>query len=612
MIQALAELQFMRPQWLWLLLALPLLALWWIRRQRREDAWRRRVDPHLLPHLLAPRSGRRRGAGVLLGVWTLGLAILALAGPGWRAQSQPLYQQASPLVVALDLSSATTTGDLPPNRLLQARAAIDSLLAARAGGQVALVAFAGDAHTVAPLTGDADNVRVFLDALAPDIMPTDGSDPARAIRWSVGLLERGGLEQGDILILTHDADADARRAAAAAARTGYTVSVLGLGTDAGAMHRDGGGRLVHSRMDAAALQALAEAGSGRFAALEAGDASELAGLGSGGPVDRAGTGATGGERADQGYWLLLPLMLLAALAFRRGAGLLVVALALGLPLVPANAQDLPEALEGGLWQRADQQAHERSLAAVEAYRRGDYLTAAEIWAGLPGADDAYNRGNALAQAGRLEEALAAYDQALARQPDLEDALENRRIVEEALEQEQSDPDSRSAGDDDGAGAGEDEGDGTAQPRPPEDGNPQDDGRQGEGGAENAQQDQEQPADGPPEEGESGGQGEGTPEPTDDTGGEGPSAPDPADPDAQREADEALRQQMQQTMEEGGAAEEGTDENAPAPAGAPADIREQEQREAAEAWLRRIPDDPGGLLRARFRLEHERRARGGAD
>ncbi len=249
---------------------------------------------------------------------------------------------------------------------------------------------------------------------------------------------------------------------------------------------------------------------------------------------------------------------------------------------------------------------------MEAYRRGDYLTAAEIWAGLPGADDAYNSGNALAQAGRLEEALAAYDQALARQPDLEDALENRRIVEEALEQEQSDPDSRSAGDDDGAGAGEDEGDGTAQPRPPEDGNPQDDGRQGEGGAENAQQDQEQPADGPPEEGESGGQGEGTPEPTDDTGGEGPSAPDPADPDAQREADEALRQQMQQTMEEGGAAEEGTDENAPAPAGAPADIREQEQREAAEAWLRRIPDVPGGLLRARFRLEHERRARGGAD
>ena len=34
------------------------------------------------------------------------------------------------------------------------------------------------------------------------------------------------------------------------------------------------------------------------------------------------------------------------------------------------------------------------------------------------------------------------------------------------------------------------------------------------------------------------------------------------------------------------------------------------RNANEAWLRRVPDDPGGLLRARFRLEHERRQRAG--
>jgi len=42
----------------------------------------------------------------------------------------------------------------------------------------------------------------------------------------------------------------------------------------------------------------------------------------------------------------------------------------------------------------------------------------------------------------------------------------------------------------------------------------------------------------------------------------------------------------------------------------ADPQVRERRQAHEAWLRRVPDDPGGLLRAKFQLEHERRQREG--
>jgi len=38
--------------------------------------------------------------------------------------------------------------------------------------------------------------------------------------------------------------------------------------------------------------------------------------------------------------------------------------------------------------------------------------------------------------------------------------------------------------------------------------------------------------------------------------------------------------------------------------------ERERRLANEAWLSRVPDEPGGLLRAKFRLEYERRQQGG--
>lgn len=599
MIQALVDLQFMRPQWLWALLALPLLALWWWRRRRRDDGWRRRVDPHLLPHLLEPGAGRGDAARAGLALVAATLAIVALAGPGWRDLPQPLWQEASPLVIALDLSSATTAEDLQPSRLLQARAAIDRLLAARAGGQVALVAFAGEAHTVAPLTSDAANVRVFLDALAPDIMPTDGSRPEQAIEWSAALLRQAGFARGDILLLTHDAGPEARREAAAAARGGYAVSVLGLGTAEGAVHRDARGRLVRSRMDADALRALAEAGSGRFAALDAQGVDALAGIGEG-LAAGAGQAGQASARADQGYWLLLPLLLLAALGFRRGGALGVLALGLCLPLLSVPAQAQAQAREGGLWRRQDQVEYRRAQEAVEAYRSGDFDAAGQAWEALPGADAAYNRGNALARSGRLQEALEAYDRALELAPGMEDAIANRRAVEEALRSRppSAGGDDPEGGDGDSGGQGGD-GRGEAPDTPQE--------PSGEGG-EGDRQEEPEPDDGagdePEDEPEDGGQeGAGADAPP---GAEPPPAA--ADAEGQRQADEALREQMRRALEQDAGGDDGTG----AAAGAPSDAREREQREAAEAWLRRIPDDPGGLLRARFRLEHERRRREGTD
>src|SRR5690606_21250613 len=74
-----------------------------------------------------------------------------------------------------------------------------------------------------------------------------------------------------------------------------------------------------------------------------------------------------------------------------------------------------------------QVAHARMLEGLEAYRAGRHDEAERIWRQLPGADAAYNRGNALARAGRLEEALKAYDEALSRQPGMEDAVANRAL-----------------------------------------------------------------------------------------------------------------------------------------------------------------------------------------
>ena len=92
--------------------------------------------------------------------------------------------------------------DLVPSRLAQARAKLATLLRERQGGEIGLVAWADDAYTVAPLTADAGNIALFLDALAPEVMPVDGHRPERAITHAATLLHQAGFERGDILLVT--------------------------------------------------------------------------------------------------------------------------------------------------------------------------------------------------------------------------------------------------------------------------------------------------------------------------------------------------------------------------------------------------------------------------
>ncbi|ATD66976.1 hypothetical protein CNR27_05565 [Luteimonas chenhongjianii] len=581
MTPSIEHLQFVRPEWLWALAVLPAIAWAWWRRQRDADAWREAVDPHLLAHLLDGGAQRRGLLG--LGAWLLGgvLAVVALAGPGWRQDAVPLHEQGmAPLVVALDLSTATTAGDLPPSRLLQARAKLARLLAGRDAGQVALVAYADDAYTVAPLTEDAANVALYLDALSPDIMPADGSRADRAIAHAARLLRQGQAQRGEILLMTGDVDAAAIAEAAIAARMGYRVSVLGLGTIEGAAHRDGTGALVHARLEPGTLQALAAAGGGGYHALSADD-DDLQALGVLTPsgdlaVASARTDASIRRVRDEGYWLILPLLGLVLFAFRRGSALAcVLAFALVPALLPLPARAQPPAATA--WQRADQVAYARMRDGAAAYQRQDFDEALRKWTGLPGADAAYNRGNALARLGRFEEAIAAYDEALAAQPGMADAVANRAAVEAA--RKRTPP----------PGPGQD-------PRaPPQDGQGQGQPQSGDPG------DQDDPSDSTPAD----------PQEPSDTAGSAPpgtsptpSAP-PPDAQAQREAEAAQQERMQRALD-GQAEAESADGP---PVDATVDDVQREREQANAAWLRRVPDDPGGLLRAKFRLEHERRARG---
>lgn len=600
-------LHFLRPEWLWALLALPVILALALYRQRRSDAWRQAVDPHLLPHLLAAGTRRRtRLPWALLLGWTL--ASLAMAGPSWRQQAQPMFQASAPLLVVLDLSSRITATDLPPSRLLQARAKLGELLRARKGGQVGLVVYADDAYTVAPLTDDGSNVALYLDALSPEVMPRDGQRADRGIDWAAQLMRQVAALQGQVLLVTDQADGEAALAAAQARSLGLQVSVLGLGTPAGAAYRDGSGQIRQAALDEGSLRAVATAGGGRYARIAADD-SDLRALG---VLDaREGTAAQrpgeGKQWRDEGFWLLPPVMLLALLAFRRRA---VLAAVLAVGLLPwmndvqaqALATPASQPAQGTLWKRSDQVQHQRLAEGVQAYRNGDFANARKQFEGIDSDAGWYNLANALARQGNYDEAIAAYDRALALHPGMADAVANRAVVDAARKRKPSG----------GQGQGQDQ-------QKPQQSGPQkqqndSQGKQNPSGQQ-PQQGQQNPGQGqpqsgqqdPPKAGDNNAQSK--PQPG-ERGRDGQQAPPQVeDAKAQAQADEQQRQRMQQAMQK---AREGKGEQdgKPVPGSEGTTPRQREEQQAVEAWMRRVPDDPGALLRAKFQLENERRKREG--
>ncbi len=590
-------LHFLRPAWFLALVPGLLLGLWLLRYRHRGGRWAEVVEPELLSHLLLEGARRGRPWGIALWFLALLLAVTALAGPAFKRLPQPVFRDESALVVMLDLSRSMDAADLRPSRLERARYKLEDLLEARRTGLTALIVYAGDAFVVTPLTDDVRTIRSLLAALSTDLMPVPGSRPERAVAEAVKLLRQAGLPRGDLLLVTDGIDQTALERIPEETGGCCTLSVLGVGTPAGApiplprggFIRDTEGRVVSAALEEERLKELARRMDGLYRRMEPGERDLHALL-------RWSTAAavTGRERRDlradlwreEGPWLLLGLLPLAALAFRRGV-LAALLLALLLPGPPAQALDFD-----GLWRRADQQAWKRfrqqdyagaaglftdpAWKAAALYRKGDYEAALEALKGLDSAEDWYNRGNALARLGRYPEALKAYDETLRRAPGHEDARRNRALVEKALQQQ----------------------------RQPSSGQGQGGGKEGDSGESTGQAD------------ESGRQGK----------AEGPSSPSPspqpgeskaaADKEGEQQGDVPSRRESEQQpareQEQPGTGGELAMQQPPPVAGPSGQRRKPEQEsempEELRLWLQRVPDDPGGLLRRKFRYQYRKRGR----
>ena len=567
------DFHFLRP--VWLLAAIPailLVGVMW-RVNSNVTAWDKAIDKNLLPFLLdrSKNAAQRTPLLMLLFAWIL--SALSMAGPVWEELPQPVQKREDALVIVLDLSLSMFAPDHNPSRLDLAKRKLRDILSLREEGQTALVVYAGDAHTVTPLTDDVVTIDALVPSLSPNIMPLFGSDPIPAINMAISLLDDIESSGGRILLITDGISGfDQEQLITDQIQdTGYELLVMGVGTEEGAPIRtsdgsfltDQNGAMVVPILNRNVLQSLVNRVNGRYHDIQLSDADLAYLLTENTLLDNEELTEVEEEFDvwnEAGPYFLLLVLPLCALSFRKGwlfTTFLAFVINLHLPSKNALAFEWID-----LWKTKDQQAaeafanenHELAASLFEQtgwrgaanYRAKNYESAVASFSTADTADGHYNRGNALALAGNLPEAIAAYDVAISRDPEHSDAIYNKEIVERLLEEQESEQGENQEG--------------------------ENQENQSEQNSQSESQEQNQNSENQDQESQEGNE------------------------------EQQQNEQQNEAPEEQESSESNSEQNTPSESS----NEEFEDQQALEQWLRRIEDDPGELLRRKFRYQYRQR------
>jgi Ca-activated chloride channel family protein len=594
-----AGLHWMRPEYLWAIIpALLLFVMLW-RNTGKGGSWSKVISADLLPFLIdgVETKKSRYPIACLAALWLI--AVIAVAGPAFKKIPVPVYQKEDAIIVLLDLSPSMLAGDTAPSRVVQARREVLDLLAIRKEGLTALIAYSGAAFIVSPLTSDTETIALLAPNLAPTTMPVIGNNPIAAIKLANELRAGAGVNKAKLLWITDELpESDFDEIKNLLIDSNFDLAILGIGSKDGApiplssggFLKDANNAMVIPKLNETTLKRLANNTNGiyRRSVVSDSDIIDLVKYQPSLELDDTSEVLSQEFDAwqDEAPWLALLLLPFVAIGFRKGwlLGLLIFVL----PIEQSHAD-----VWQNLWTTKDQQAakilaqgdaktaaelfEHTQWKAVSKHRAGDFDQAAKGF-NENTVTSLYNKGTALARAGKIPEAIKIYDQALKLNPNFEDATFNKELLE-------------------------------SLPPPPEkkqqDNNDQQNDEQEQSNKDSDQQDQNQQ----PSEDDSDQQNQDSQPNEDDR----ESDPDQEKSDSEQDNSNEAEQDNQSEPEEqeGEQSEKPTEpQQSPEESSAVASDNSaeaglsDEEKNAIEQQLRLLQDNPGELLKRKFQYQYE--------
>jgi Ca-activated chloride channel family protein len=597
---------FLRPYYLLAILPLIMLSYWLWRSSLHKTGLEYCINPQLLSYLTLGKQ-QKTALYPFIGLALLWIiSTLALAGPTWEKRPQALFQSESALIIALDLSPSMNAEDLKPSRIVRAHLKIQDLLNERKDGLTALIVYAGEAYVVVPLTDDNRTITNLLPTLKPGILPIPGSNVEMAIGVAKNLMLSSNLSKASLLLITDDINPAATGTIKKQLPSAIDLTILGVGSDAGApipnegdFIKDKQGNIVIAKRNSDVLQQLAQAINGYYLPLQV-DNSDIDFI-----VEHLQQGFLDETKADKhqrssdiwfefGPSLLVILLPFLALCFRRG-WLLGLLFTNSIGITFLTPQIAEASVWESLWKNSDQQGlsqwqannydeaakqfHDPRWQGSALYKKGDYQAALKAFEQDTSAIGDYNRGNTLAQLQQYDAAIAAYDQALKKQPGLEQAKINKERVE-ALKKQQEDQ-HQNNGQDQQSPNGENEKSNQESSGADQKNSNSSDQQQNHSQSDSQKENQNSKPNGKRQ---------------------------PTQNNQQQVQENDSKDKKQSASDQSTNGEENTAEKAEATqeSSAIASKLSAEEQQALQQWLRKVPDDPSGLLRRKFEYEFQKR------
>ena len=268
-------LRFESPIYLYLLLAVPLLALLrllsWRLRKRNLRAF---GDPQLLAALMPDVSRYRPAVKFWLLVAAYALLVLMLARPQMGSKISREKRNGIEAIICMDISNAMVAQDGVAGRLDKSKLLVENLIDNFTNDKIGLIVFAGDAFVQLPITSDYVSAKMFLQNIDPSLISVQGTDLARAVDMATkSFTKQPGVGRAIIVITDgEDHEGGAIEAAKEARKRGMNVFILGVGDPKGAPIPLGDGNYltnaqgetVMSALNTRMCQEVAAAGSGTY------------------------------------------------------------------------------------------------------------------------------------------------------------------------------------------------------------------------------------------------------------------------------------------------------------------------------------------------------------
>lgn len=262
--------RFANPQYLWLLVAIPLLVvLFWLAARSRRKRIERFGHPEVLRELMPEVSTGRVTLRFILFTVAVACLILAAARPQFGSKLREEKSQGIEMMLTVDVSNSMLAEDFQPNRLERTKYAIGKLFEGLQQDRVGLVVFAGEPKVQLPITSDYRMARAFARKIDPSLVSVQGTAIGKALEQSL-LAFSSDTEQshGRVIILITDGENhedDAIEVAKRAADMGVKIFTIGIGTPEGApiqingeFIKDENGEMVVSKLNEEMLARIAD------------------------------------------------------------------------------------------------------------------------------------------------------------------------------------------------------------------------------------------------------------------------------------------------------------------------------------------------------------------